>query len=50
MPRSSSKARAIAYEILGVPGCLEGGTKKPPKKKNQGEFNIDLNNVDSQKP
>ena len=53
MPRTNNKAREVAYEILGVPGCLEKQTDSKMKqkpKKNQGDFNIDLNNGDIQRP
>ena len=52
-PRASNKAKDIAYNILGVPACLEDDHKrkstKPPSKVD-GHLKIPQNNQDSRRP
>jgi hypothetical protein len=53
MPRENNKAKEIAYNILGVPACLEDDntrkSTKPPSKVD-GHLKIPQNNQDSRRP
>jgi hypothetical protein len=51
MPRASNKAKEIAYDILGVPACLEEDHKKKKHKKpHDGSPKISISNDGLKKP
>jgi hypothetical protein len=57
-PRASNKAKDIAYNILGVPACLNDDYKREPKtreaktreSKTDGHLRIPQNDSDSRRP
>lgn len=50
-PRASNKAKEIAYNLLGVPACLEDDKKKSVSpSKTDGHLKIPQNNQDSRRP